>query len=270
MSIRSVRRAVAWGVCLALLGCGKQAGETASVNVLGVNYTAGEFRYRLEDPANAKNAVGGELIDSFSGGGIRCCFELPRQWRPGLKVRIHTTLFELPPPPNDGIENLKEIRHSTDAEVPPYVDDKVGDLWVVRQADGSFGVISSSYQPDHPKWPGAIKGWPVPSLEYRRSRYDIHIDIAEKSLEGWQRYAVEFRKDRPKVINETWKHMWEHANEYASPNSRYEREKRDRIQFLESFSGPADPRFAEWVENHVAATVQTAKEELETLRRGRP
>jgi len=56
--------------------------------------------YRLEDPVNAKNAVGGEFIDSFSGGGIRCCFELPRRWHAGIKVRIQTTLFELPPPPN--------------------------------------------------------------------------------------------------------------------------------------------------------------------------
>jgi len=59
------------------------------------------------------------------------------------------------------------------------VDGKPGELWVVRQADGSFGVVSSDYQPDHAKWPGAVKGWPVPTLEYKRKSFDVYINVAE-------------------------------------------------------------------------------------------
>ena len=86
-------------------------------------------------------------------------------------------------PGERGTQRLQRIQGTTEVEVPRYADNTAPDLWVVRNPDGSFGLVPSSVQPNHPDWPGAIKGWPKPSLEYRRKKYDVYIEVAEGSLE---------------------------------------------------------------------------------------
>ncbi|MFL6676562.1 MAG: DUF3304 domain-containing protein [Massilia sp.] len=45
----------------------------------------------MVDPAKPDSSGGGELSDPFAAGGTTCCFSLPKKWRPGIKVRLHTT-----------------------------------------------------------------------------------------------------------------------------------------------------------------------------------
>jgi hypothetical protein len=72
---------------LMLCGCEK---STVSVSVHGVNYTADEFSYLLIDPDQPDSSSAGEHIDPFAAGGTTCCYVLPKQWKPGIKVKIQT------------------------------------------------------------------------------------------------------------------------------------------------------------------------------------
>ena len=243
-----------------------------SVNVLGVNYTEKEFTYRLEDPGNPKNAAGGEMIDSFSAGGVHCCYELPRRWRPGIKVRLLTTEWqELKPPQNSQI--VKEIRNSFDVEVPDYVDGKPGDLWIVRSADGSFGLVSSSYQPDHPKWPGRVKGWPVPSLEYKRALWDQQIEHLAGIAELSQEKLAELRKAPTATARTRWSHMKERASGY-DPSKSFDNptwsSMKENYEVLQRFYGPDDPGFLAWLKQNYEEWAVRSQADLKRVQESRP
>ncbi|MGK5011021.1 DUF3304 domain-containing protein [Janthinobacterium sp. MDB2-8] len=169
-----------------------------SVSVHGVNYSDQEFTYVLQDPLHPSNQAGGETIGRYEAGGITCCFTLPEKWRPGIKINIEYTYY-LPEKP-DG--SLPEIRKSVMVEVPHY--DKPQELWVLRHADGSMGIVSSIYQPDHPKWPGKIKGWPVPSLAYRRERWALYMKHELDGLENSEMMLSNLLSNPAKETKEAW------------------------------------------------------------------
>lgn len=169
-----------------------------SVSVHGVNYSDQEFTYVLQDPLHPPNQAGGETIGRYEAGGIMCCFTLPEKWLPGIKINIEYTYY-LPEKPNG---SLPEIRKSVMVEVPHY--DKPQELWVLRHADGSMGIVSSIYQPDHPKWPGKIKGWPVPSLEYRRERWGLYMKHEQDALENSEMMLSNLLSNPAKETKEAW------------------------------------------------------------------
>ena len=269
-ALHNASRSMPFLVALLLVSCTEVT--ATSVNVLGVNYTEREFTYRLQDPSNPKNAAGGEMIDSFSAGGVHCCYELPKQWRPGIKVRILTTEWEVLSPPQNS-QALKEIRNSVEAEVPDYVDGKPGDLWVVRSADGSFGVVSSSYQPDHVKWPGKIKGWPVPSVEYRRVLWDQQIEHQTGVVELAQRKLSELRNSPEVTAMKRWAYIKENASGY-DPAKKFNnptwRAKMENYEIIQRFSGPDDPGFVKWLTQDYEEWLARSKADLRQAQDSRP
>lgn len=143
---------------------------TVDVDVHGVNYSGNEFFYSIVDQRKQKPSGVGEHIAPFAGGGTTCCFALPKKWRPGIKVQLWTRHW-LPRGP-DG--KLPEVDGTTTLEVRQYVDGKPGDLWVIRSSEGVLSVVSSIYEPGHAKWPGKVKGWPQPSIEYQREQWEMY------------------------------------------------------------------------------------------------
>jgi hypothetical protein len=202
-----------------LVACEK---PTVSVNLHGVNYSGETFSYDVADPATPDKAAGGELIDPFGAGGTTCCVTLPRKWHPGIKLQVRTThwLKKL----SDG--SLPEIKQQNLVDVPPYADGRPGELWVLRETDGKVSVISSDFQPDHAKWPGKMKGWPVPSLEYQRERWELY----RKHEEGGVRLFQELLGQLEKSPKTETKEAWEYAKQYEPARIR-------------NFSGPDDPRY---------------------------
>jgi hypothetical protein len=174
----------------------------APVSVHGVNYSNEEFSYTVEDPNDAKNKAGGELINRFAAGGTMCCYDLPKQWTPGLQVKVNSTHWL--PKQADG--TLPEVKQTFVVEVPPYVDGKPGELWVLRQTDGSVKVVSSDFQPDHEKWPGAVKGWPVPSVEYRRERLALFVKLEQENVDLYRKLLKELEEFPDAHANESWEH----------------------------------------------------------------
>ncbi|ATD61133.1 hypothetical protein CNX70_13885 [Janthinobacterium svalbardensis] len=218
-----------------------------SVSVHGVNYSDQEFTYVLQDPLRPSNQAGGETIGRYGAGGTMCCFTLPEKWRPGIKVNIQYTYY-LPKKP-DG--SLPEIRKSTVVELPHY--DEPQELWVLRNVDGSMSIVSSMYQPDHPKWPGKIKGWPVPSLEYRRERWGLYMEHQLVFLRSSERLLEELKKYPEIRTSKSW-----------------DTEKQINPEVVLKFKGPKDPNYILYLKNSYEESIDEIKKEIKNLNDSKP
>lgn len=225
------------------------AKPTVGVNLHGVNYTGDTFSYWVMDPANPEQGSGGELIDPFGAGGTMCCATLPRKWRPGIKLTVRTTHWLKAHP--DG--SLPEVKQVHVVEIPKYIDDKPGELWVLRNADGSLSVVSSDLQPDHAQWPGNVKGWPVPSLEYQRERWELYRKHEADGVELYLSLLDDLRKAPEKAAKESW----DHTKQYYPSE-------------LAEFSGPEDPKYRHYLIRHYEEGLERSRHLLKQVMDARP
>ena len=234
-------------LCLPMLvACAK---PSIPVNLHGVNYSGKEFTYYLVDPTNPKNRGGGELIGPYGAGGTNCCFELPRKWRPRLQVEVHLMHWGDKTP--EGA--LPEIPETQVIELAPYPANKVGELWVLRTEDGTVSIVMSDFQPDHPRWPGKVKGWPVPSIEFVRMHWDIDINTAKVFVSTFEELKAELETSPTKRVHEAWEFKLEH-----------------RDKSLAKYSGPDDPGFKEELRKNYEEGLVRTKLELIDLQKRRP
>jgi len=233
-------------VAVAAVGCQK---PTVDVDVHGVNYSGNEFFFTLRDPASKTPGSVGEHIDPFAAGGTTCCYSLPEEWRPGIRVEVFTRHW-LPVRPDGSLPTVEETRI---VEVPQYVDGKPGELWVVRSGEGVISLVSSSYQPDHPKWPGVVKGWPTPSLDYQRQRWELHRAHQEHFVKTYESLLAQLARSP----QEEAKAAWQNAEKYAP-------------QTIKSFTGPTDPKYIQAVREEYSNALNTAKARLQKLLEEKP
>ncbi len=241
-------------LALLLAGCSKATEtkalaqkNTVAVNVHGVNYTAEPFRYVLVDPANSSIAAA-EHISPFSGGGIMCCFVLPKRWRPGIRVNVKSTHWL----PKTDKGDLPEVEKNYTVEVPAYPEG-AGELWVLRTADGGIELVTSNVEPDNPQWPGKVKGWPEPSLAYQRERWKLYKERAEYNVKIFGQSLEEYRTFKKDYLKNSWDLQKEHQ-----PNS------------IKQFSGPDDPAYAIYQEARDTEGLRRSQEELDQLLREKP
>lgn len=258
---------------LIIAGCdwaGKKKSTTA-VNIHGVNYTDLEFSYYVEDPDDKNNHGGGEIVNAFSAGGILCCYELPPEWRPGIKVSIVVTRPKRVPPGG----RYEEEHEEHVVEVPQYAEARPGALWVIRNSDETMSLVSSEYQPNHEKWPGKVKGWPVPSLEWQRARHDLYIREAEQGVELYEGLLADLKANADKAAVERWEFKKEivrkdYLGPNTKPNSYSSKLGKENHDLLQRFSGPTDPGFRAWLKNDGEEGLKREKEKLEKLKKERP
>lgn len=234
-------------LALLLVGCSKviepvdlPKSNTVSVNVHGVNYTAEPFRYVLADPANPSNGAA-EHISPFGGGGVVCCFTLPKHWSPGIRVTVRSTHWL----PKTDKGDLPEVEKTYTVEVPAYPEG-VGEIWVLRTADGTIELVTSNVEPDHPQWPGKIKGWPEPSLAYQRERWKLYRKIAQDKIDVYRSSLDHLRTYRQAHLQ----NAWDFDKEYHP-------------EIIKKFSGPNDPAYAEHQEKSDIEGLRRSEEELE-------
>lgn len=196
--------------------------STVDVNLHGVNYTDNSFSYVVIDPDNPAGGAGGELIDPFGAGGTMCCAKLPRKWRQGIKLQVRTIQYLQQRP----AETVVEAKKLHVVEVPKYINDTPGELWVLLNADESVSVVSSDFQPDHAQWPGKVKGWPVPSVEYQRERWELYRKHEADGVASYLSALAEMKADPEKHTKENW----DHTKQYYPKD-------------LIGFSGPSDPKY---------------------------
>jgi hypothetical protein len=194
------------------------------VSVHGVNYTADSFRYVVVDPRDESNRAGGEHIEPFAGSGIMCCYTLPKRWVPGITVNVRSTHSFVEGPER----TLREVESVYTVEVPRYPEGNVADLWVVRTADGGIELVSSNVEPTHPEWPGRIKGWPVPSIEYQRKRWELYRELAEDNVKLYRKSLDDLKTKSRQHLQENWEH-----------------DKQYNPDIVKKFSGPDDRSYAE-------------------------
>ncbi len=219
------------------------------VSIHGVNYTVEPFSYVLTDPNDPKNTGGGELIESYAAGGTMCCYELPRIWQPGMKVSVRLAHWE----GKLADDSLRQVVSTQLVEVPRFPDGKPGELWVLRTADGSTDLVLSDFQPNHAHWPGKVKGWPVPSVAYRRHRWDLYIHHEKAGVELFKELLTEL-KESPSVRA---KEAWDFAVENNSKS-------------LKGFSGPEDSGFQAALLREYQEGLRSSEAELARLEKGRP
>lgn len=220
------------------------------VNLHGVNHTADTFSFYLRDPEKPERITGGSgLIDPYGGSGITCCALLPRVWAPGARLQIHTTHYPKPPPNGKRVE----IKETIQAEIPKYLEGQPGELWVLRMPDGKVEVVSSNYQPDHQRWPGKVKGWPVPSIEYRRERWELYRKIEEADVRTFTQALEDLETSPVTSAQEDWESMKSH-----------------RPQDLNGFSGPDDPLYVAERKASYTRALESSKKNLQIIMEGKP
>lgn len=229
-----------------LCGCGK---PTVDVNVHGVNYSDNTFTYVVLDPENPNGGAGDGLIDPFAAGGTTCCAKLPRKWRPGIKLQIRTTHYLQQRP----AETVVESRKMHAVEVPKYTDGTPGELWVLMNGDGSVNVVSSDLQPDHAQWPGKVKGWPIPSIEYQRERWELYRKHEANGVASYMSALADLEKDPEKKMREAW-------------NVRKEHFPKD----ITEFTGPDDPMFRKSLQKEYEEGLERSQKLLKNVMDARP
>ena len=224
--------------------------KTVGVNLHGVNHTAETFSFYLKDPENPEKISGGSgSIDPFGAGGISCCAVLPRKWEPGLKLKIHATHWPKRPPS----ETSHEMKEVVEAAVPEYADGEPGEIWVLRHSDGKIELVASDYQPDHPSWPGSVKGWPIPSIEYRRERWELYRKLAAHGVSLYESLLKDFKTNPDLETKEAW--------DYAQKNIP---------KSLIGFSGPNDPQYRAELEAHYTRSLEHSKQRLNEVMEAKP
>lgn len=244
-------------IFLFLIGCARH-GDTAglntrkgvSVNIHGVNYTAEPFEFVIVDPNDASNIGGGEHIGPFSAGGLLCCFKVPEKWTAGIKVKVLETYWTTK---NEKKGELSEEKGIYTLELPPYLNGNPGELWILRTVGGAIEIVSSDLQPDHPQWPGKIKGWPIPSREYRLQRWRLYRSNAQATLNSYRKLVAGLNSDTKAKLNEQWEYSKEH----------YDKE-------TEKFSGPADPAYERFLREDYARGLREAETQLKKLDEEKP
>ncbi|WP_425253710.1 DUF3304 domain-containing protein [Janthinobacterium sp. NFX145] len=146
-------------------------GVAMAASIQALNYSSREVDYiAVENPGNTNSGGGGDSIRPYGQGGSICCFTVPEKWHADLKVVV---VYQLSPDPTF---------HRETVSVPQYPDGKAGDIWLIVYEDGSVGAVVSHYGPSRPEWPGKIKGYPVPTKEYRDERRKQKLKREKASL----------------------------------------------------------------------------------------
>jgi hypothetical protein len=220
-----------------------------SVSLHGVNYTGESFQYVVGDPKDPSNSGGGEHISPFSAGGTMCCYQLPKRWAPGIQVQVQATYWT----ENGPEKKLEEITQVHMVELPRFPDKEIGALWVLRTKEGAIELVLSNVQPDHPDWPGRVKGWPEPSLEYRRERWELYRYSAQVDVDNYKKLLSELQRNPQKRVREAW-----------------DFEKQQRNAEISIFSGSDDPAFAAYLKKDYVEGLRRSKLRLEKVLEAKP
>jgi hypothetical protein len=145
--------------------------EQSGGAVHALNYSAREVAYiAVEHPGHPEGGGGGDALNPYGGGGDICCFSVPAKWSPDIRVVI---VYQFYP---------EKTYRRVEVGVPPYPNGKAGDIWLIVHPDESAEAVVSDFGPSRPEWPGKIKGYPVPSREYRLKRWEEKLQREKTDL----------------------------------------------------------------------------------------
>jgi hypothetical protein len=222
---------------------GSPKNDNVGIGIHSLNYSAREVAYiAVEKPGEPNGGGGGDALNPYSGGGTICCFSIPEKWHPDLKVVIKYNFY-----PES--EYRKQV-----VNVPPYGGGKPGDIWLIVHADESVEAVVSDFSPTREEWPGKVKGYPVPSREYRLKIWEREVESARHNVTLFAKFIKEFS---PRSIAENWNHD-------------KDRDKGRSDKKLQRFTGPDDPKYAEYLKKSYEEGLRFFSIRLESLLRNKP
>lgn len=182
-----------------LSGCASLGkSNDVSLNITGVDYAGtGMDAYQVKDPDNPKNRGGGFSIRPYSADGVQCCYTVPKEWHPGLKA---TVLLRYPLEGETGDEISASLAkrqaegtlvETYQVEIPRYTTPAKGTLWVQFLPNKHVSLVVSDLDPSHKDFPGKVKGWPVPSVEYINSKIMQKIDLNNGEIKVYEKAIKE-------------------------------------------------------------------------------
>lgn len=244
-----------------LSGCASLGkSNDVSLNITGVDYAGtGMDAYQVKDPDNPKNRGGGFSIRPYSADGVQCCYTVPKEWHPGLKATV-LLRYPLEGTTHDEISASLAKRQAEgtlvetyQVEIPRYTTPAKGTLWVQFLPNKHVNLVVSDLDPSHKDFPGKVKGWPVPSVEYRRKLVDQKISEVQDRL-AFNKEALEDLRENPE---ETTKEYWESF-------------RRTRTLDESKYSGPDDPDFRFFLRNYLTKYISDDTKEISKLKEIRP
>ncbi|TCK08547.1 DUF3304 domain-containing protein [Marinobacterium mangrovicola] len=242
-----------------LAGCSQEE-ELTSLNISAADYAGqGIGGYSVVDPNDPKNRGGGESLAPYSAGGITCCYQIPKQWHEGLQVDVVVSYPLEGDTTDERSESLARrqaegtLHQTIRVDVPEYQTPAKGTLWVQFMPDEKANVVVSNFDPPHEDFPGEVKGWPVPSDEYRRKLVDRELADIESRLERNQKNLAEFKDSPGKSLERFWGVF-----------------TRTRSERVEGLSGPQDPKFKPLLEEYLTNFIKHDQRRIELLREARP
>ncbi|KMN35539.1 hypothetical protein VI26_11005 [Chromobacterium sp. LK1] len=171
-------------VVLASSGCAAMGSGKIGVSLTAVNYTDEDYDVvgiaRADDPEQLEAM---ERVAAYAGSGAMCCVSLPTQWRPGLKVVVKTRLGTKAKTYQEWAHEKIPLR-THELEVPRY--EEPATLWVQILDGGKLAAVVSRYDPPNANWPGVVRGWPRPSLEFRQKVWDREMKLLQGDLADFQ------------------------------------------------------------------------------------
>nr|WP_269212501.1 DUF3304 domain-containing protein [Chromobacterium vaccinii] len=151
-----------------------------------VNYSGKGYDWvAVAKPDTPEQAEAADMVSPYGASGIMCCVNLPAKWQPGMKLVVQ---FKDATKAKTAAEWSKEnipLQLRTVA-VPRYAEGDVGTVWVQFLQDDKVALVVSRYDPSNANWPGVMKGWPKPSIEYRRQLWDQEMKLLTKDLLDFQ------------------------------------------------------------------------------------
>lgn len=224
--------------------------ETMMVSVKGVNYSGDVIVFSVDDPLQPKNATGGDRASSYSGAGVQCCIQLPKVWYPGMQLVIDAIVY--PVDETDFKREIPRYLKKFTVDVPQYPADQPTELWVIRTPNGNMSIVASNVDPTHEAWPGAIKGWPEPSIAVKRRFWEERVSETKDAIER-TKLSLNGERSTPKDLKSAW-------------DIRKKYEPQDIVQF----NGPDDPAFGAFLTKQSEVTLKHLEAKLRKLMETRP
>ncbi|WP_445620917.1 DUF3304 domain-containing protein [Kushneria sp. Sum13] len=199
---------------LPLAACSESSDRhRVGVGVSGVNYTDQSFGgYAVREPGAEKSSAGGEPLGPYSAGGVMCCYNLPKEWHEGLQVEL-VIRRGLKSTTSEGrsrefAERKKNgtVNDYIRVDVPRYDNADNATLWVEMLPEDQYKVVVSDVDPNHEDWPGDIKGWPVPSDEYRNKLILEKIESNEGVIRSFEQ-GIKDQEGTPDQIEDYKRHI---------------------------------------------------------------
>ncbi|MBE2167842.1 MULTISPECIES: DUF3304 domain-containing protein [unclassified Cobetia] len=244
------------GILFSLSACGQES-DTVELNITGADYAGTGIRaFRVKNP-DVPDAYGdGGSMAPYGGGGIRCCYQVPKQWHEGLTAEIEVYYPLKGKNGDEMVEDLKKreaagnVTETFNVSVPKYQTPAAGTLWVQFMPDKEIKVVVSDLSPDHEDFPGDVKGWPVPSDEYRISLIDRDLKLEKGDLKLFIDSLDEWTNE---PSGESLRAAW----------VSYEKHFKDKIK---SINGYKDPRFLELLIKESKADIAAKELKIKRLK----